>query len=124
MGNELDAFNRLSVKQSIPKADDLMVYYKFYMELCEKYRDDIDNIYKLQKELREERIDFFENKIKQIRHTLAEEEVSKAAIDDWTEKLKNDVERSLDISESFVRDFLVKKHDEFKKELESHLKQI
>lgn len=124
MSNELDVFNRLSVKQSIPKADDLIAYYKFYMELCEKYHDEIEYAYKLQRELREERVDFFENKIKLIRQNLADEAISQETIDDWTKKLKEDYERSLDLSETFVRNFLVKKHDEFKKELENQLANI
>lgn len=124
MANELDVFDRLSVTKRIPKADDLTAYYQFYMKLCQDYREDIDHIYALLKELREERTDFFENKIKLIRHSLAEEKVSPEAIDNWTEKLKNDMERSFDVSESFVRDFLVKKHDEFKKELEKRMNQV
>ena len=70
MPNELEAFDKLSVTKKIPEADDLLAYYRIHAELCKLYQSEIEYVNTLLKELRAERVDFYENKIGNIRSRL------------------------------------------------------
>lgn len=124
MANELDAFNNLSVDKRIPEADELTAYYEWHAKLCNKYKTEIEYIRKSLEELRTERKDFFEKEIPKIRKSLKEQLIDENVIDDWTEKLKSDMDRSFEISEELIKNFYVGKFDEFEHELKERLNKV
>lgn len=124
MPNELEVFDSLSVNKKIPEADDLMAYYKIHSELCRQYQTEIEHIYRLLKELRDERLDFLENKVTKIRHTLEIEKIDSKAIEVWISQLKDDMDRSFRTSEEFLNNFIVAKTAEFEAKLKERLEKI
>ncbi len=124
MPNELDVFDRLSVSKKIPEADTLCDYYAIHAELCNKYSAEIEHIYRLLKELREERIDFLEHKVSDIRKKLEAELIEPEAVNNWIAQLKNDIDRSLNTSEEFLNQFIVSKTAEFERELRERLGKV
>lgn len=124
MSNELDVFNNLSVTKKIPEADDLLAYYKIHCELCRKYNAEIEHVYRLLKELREEKVDFLEKKIPKIRNALENEKIELQAIDTWISQLKSDMDRSFKTSEEFLNNFIVAKTSEFETKLRERLGKV
>lgn len=124
MPNELETFDKLSVKKKIPEADNLLAYYKIHSELCRQYETEIEHVHRLLKELREERVDFLENKIAKIRHTLEIEKIDPQAINTWISQLKADMDRSFKTSEEFLNNFIVAKTAEFETKLQERLGKV
>ncbi len=124
MPNELEVFDKLSVSKKIPEADDMLAYYKIHAELCRQYHKEIEYVYGLLKELREERTDFFENKIGSIQKRLEEEKISEQAIEAWLGQLVSDMDRSFKTSEEFLSDFIVAKTSEFETMLKERLGKV
>lgn len=60
----------------------------------------------------------------QIRKNLAEQMVSKEAIDDWCNRLKADMEHSFAVSEEFLNNFIIAKSKEFERELQTRLGKV
>ncbi len=121
MPNELEVFDTLSVTKKIPEADNLLAYYKVHSELCRQYHAEIEYVYRLLKELRDERTDFFQNKIPEICRTLKDEMIEQDAVDSWINQLKNDMDRSFMTSEEFLNNFIVAKTSEFETKLRERL---
>lgn len=121
MPNELEVFDKLSVAKKIPEADNLLAYYKIHSELCRQYHAEIEYVHRLLKELREERTDFFQNKIPEICQTLKDELIEQDAINSWITQLKNDMDRSFMASEEFLNNFIVAKTSEFETKLRERL---
>ena len=124
MPSELEIFDKLSSTKKIPEADDLLAYYRIHIELCRQYKSEIEYVYRMLKELRDERVDFFENKIVKIRHTLQDEKIDSEAINAWISQLRDDMNRSLMTSEEFLNNFIVAKTSEFEEKLRERLGRI
>ncbi len=124
MPSELEVFDKLSSTKKIPEADDLLAYYRIHSELCRQYKSEIEYVYRMLKELRDERVDFFENKIVKIRHTLQDEKIDSEAINAWISQLRDDMNRSLMTSEEFLNNFIVAKTSEFEEKLRERLGRI
>ncbi len=124
MPSELEVFDKLSSTKKIPEADDLLAYYRIHSELCRQYKSEIEYVYRMLKELRDERVDFFENKIVKIRHTLQDEKIDSEAINAWISQLRDDMNRSLMTSEEFLNNFIVVKTSEFEEKLRERLGRI
>ncbi|MDE6832887.1 MAG: hypothetical protein K2J39_01360 [Ruminococcus sp.] len=124
MPNELDIFDTLSVKKKIPEADNLLAYYNIHRELCRQYGAEIEHVYRLLRELREERVDFLENKVIKIRRTLEAEKIDPQAINTWISQLKSDMDRSFRASEEFLNNFIVAKTSEFEAKLQERLGKV
>ena len=121
MPNELDVFNGINVEKRVPEYDKITDYCRYYMGLCHEYKNDIEYIYNKLETLRRERLEFIEVKIPEIKEKLRQQHISEDSINDWANKIFDDTMRSLDISESLLNAFYVKKLDEFKKSLEDNL---
>lgn len=121
MPNELEVFDTLSVSKKIPEADNLMAYYRIHSELCRQYHAEIEYVCRLLKELREERTDFFQNKIPEICRTLKDEMIEPEAVNAWITHLKDDMDRSFSTSEEFLNNFIVAKTSEFETKLRERL---
>lgn len=124
MPSELEVFDKLSSTKKIPEADDLLAYYRIHSELCRQYKSEIEYVYRMLKELRDERVDFFENKIVKIRHTLQDEKIDSEAINAWISQLRDDMNRSLMTSEEFLNNFIVAKTSEFEEKLRERLGRV
>ena len=124
MPNELEVFDNLSLKQKIPAADDLLAYYRIHTQLCSQYKNEIDHVHQMLKELRSERLDFLENRVPKIRRTLEAEKIDPKAIDAWLNQLKDDMDRSFQTSEAFLNNFIVAKTSEFETKLQERLGKV
>ena len=113
MPNELEVFEALNVDNRIPKADALEAYYKIHGALCREYHEEIDYVLRQLEDIRKERLEFTEKRIPQIRKNLAEQMVSKEAIDD-----------SFAVSEEFLNNFIIAKSKEFERELQTRLGKV
>ena len=124
MPNELEVFEALNVDNRIPKADALEAYYKIHGALCREYHEEIDYVLRQLEDIRKERLEFTEKRIPQIRKNLAEQMVSKEAIDDWCNRLKADMEHRFAVSEEFLNNFIIAKSKEFERELQTRLGKV
>ena len=109
MPNELEVFEALNVDNRIPKADALEAYYKIHGALCREYHEEIDYVLR---------------QLEDIRKDLAEQMVSKEAIEDWCNRLKADMEHSFAVSEEFLNNFIIAKSKEFERELQTRLGKV
>ncbi len=121
MGNMLDLYRTSSNGQN-SKAETLISYEETYMKLLKRYKDDIDAIENMMRELREERRIFYSEHFPAIRRELENDDVSPEIRSQWLAEIQADMEKSFHISECLIEHYVTKNLDEFKHELEQSLK--
>lgn len=98
-------------------ADDTTIEYsEYYLKLIKKYKDEIAFIDKLYKDYRQEVTDFFSN-YEKIKTVLDEDKVKPEVQEAWLEDFRICMKKSFDITEKLITTFVVKKLDEFKREV-------
>ena len=119
MGSLLDQY-KSAVKSNT--CDTLLAYEEAYMKLLKRYKDDIDTIESMMKELREERTRFYTEKFPAIRRELENDDVSPEIRSRWIAEVQANVEKSFHISEMLIEHYITKNLDDFKRELEQSLR--
>lgn len=122
MGSLMSAYKKIPPEKRFDKAETIMAYEESYMKLLKRYKDEIDHIEMLMKELREERTDFYLNKLPAIRKELENDDVSIENQSKWIEEVQANVERSFKISEQLIDHYVTKNLDEFKQALQQNLR--
>lgn len=118
MGSLMGAYKKTSPEKKLDSAEKIMAYEEHYMKLLRRYKDEIDHIEMMMKELREERTDFYLNKLPLIRQELEKDDVSSANSAEWIEQVQENIERSFRISEQLIDHYVTKNLDEFKQALQ------
>lgn len=110
---------------NIEKLDDsvqnLMECENQYCKLLREYEPEIDFILQKMKELREEELQFY-GKIHEIEKTMVNDDVDESARKMWLADLQNSMNLSFKMSNNLIKDFYVKKLDEFKTRAEKLIK--
>lgn len=122
MGSLMGAYHKIPPEKSFDKAETILAYEESYMKLLKRYKDEIDHIEMMMKELREERTDFYLNKLPAIRQELENDDVSIENRSKWIEEVQANVERSFKISEQLIDHYVTKNLDEFKQALQQNLR--
>ncbi len=113
-----DNFSDVPTKKQEPSLQKLYDYQKFYMELVESHKEEIDFIEEKLKDLRSEQVAFFDTKLSEISKKLDEESIDTVSKTEWLKHLEENMQKSFEFSERLLNDFAIMKIDEFKKKAE------
>ncbi|MDR2570853.1 MAG: hypothetical protein LBD23_11260 [Oscillospiraceae bacterium] len=101
--------------------EELYNYEKHYMELIRLHKDEISFINGLLIEFRRERVEFFEIKIHGISESLDKHSIDEPTKKRWLSELVDCMNRSFEVSESLITNYLTKDLEDFKKNIEERL---
>ncbi|MBO6131139.1 MAG: hypothetical protein J6P28_04155 [Treponema sp.] len=118
MGSFDNIFSDVPAAKQEPSLQKLYDYQKFYMELVESHKEEIDFIEEKLKDLRSEQVAFFDTKLSEISKKLDEESIDTVSKTEWLKHLEENMQKSFEFSERLLNDFAIMKIDEFKKEAE------
>lgn len=113
-----DDFKKVPSAKKVNNADSLIAYEKSYMDLLKRYKDEIQEIEMMMKNLRDERIVFYTERLPEIQKEMQIDEVSPEIRAQWLEKLQANMEKSFKISETLIEHYVTKNLDEFKSALQ------
>lgn len=119
MGSPLNAYKPTSKTNT---ADTILAYEEAYMRLLRRYKDDIDAIESMMRELRDERQKFYTEKFPAIRRELENDDVAPEIRSQWIAEIQANIEKSFHISEMLIEHYITKNLDDFKRELEHSLR--
>ncbi len=118
MGSFDNIFSDVPAAKQEPSLQKLYDYQKFYMELLESHKGEIDFIEEKLKDLRSEQVAFFDTKLSEISKKLDEESIDTESKNEWLKHLEENMQKSFEFSERLLNDFAIMKIDEFKKKAE------
>lgn len=121
MSSLLDPFKDINVEKVDESVQSLIECENQYCKLLREYQPEIDFILSKLVELREEELAFNE-RIHEIEQVLIKDDVDETARKKWIADLQNSMKLSFMMSNNLVRDFYVRKLDEFKSKAESLIK--
>lgn len=122
MGDILANFQKVKPQKSVITADTILAYEEAYMRLLRRYKDDIDAIESMMRELRDERQKFYTEKFPAIRRELENDDVAPEIRSQWIAEIQANIEKSFHISEMLIEHYITKNLDDFKRELEHSLR--
>ncbi|MBP5575528.1 MAG: hypothetical protein J6X67_02010 [Treponema sp.] len=118
MGSFDNIFSDVPAAKQEPSLQKLYDYQKFYMELVESHKEEIDFIEEKLKDLRSEQVAFFDTKLSEISKKLDEESIDTVSKTEWLKHLEENMQKSFEFSERLLNDFAIMKIDEFKNKAE------
>ena len=125
MGDLFNPFTPVNPEYKNENLESLIAYEEHYMKLLRSYKAEIDGIQSMMSQLRQERKDFYESKLPEIEKTIMEDEVlSKEAKTKWIMELRDNVEKSLAISESLISHYVTSNLEEFKRKMQSIIDKV
>ena len=101
-----------------------MAYEKCYMELLKRYKNEIQEIENMMRDLREERTQFYKEQLPAIQKEMEMDEVSPEIRSQWLAELQTNVERSFKISETLIDHYVTKNLEEFKTALQQGIRMV
>ena len=125
MSDLFNPFTPVNPEYKNENLESLIAYEEHYMKLLRSYKAEIDGIQSMMSQLRQERKDFYESKLPEIEKTIMEDEVlSKEAKTKWIMELRDNVEKSLAISESLISHYVTSNLEEFKRKMQSIIDKV
>ena len=124
MGSLLDNFQRVKNSDQNMTVDSLIAYEEAYMKLLKKYKDEIAGIEEMMEQVRREREDFYLRKMPEIKAAMEKDEVSPETQKQWLTELQENMERSLQISESLIQHYVTENLEEFSKKIKEMAGQV
>ncbi len=118
------AFEDISPKKQNITLQALYDYEKHYMELIQRYRNEIEFIENMLKDYRKEQVGFFADQMPMISAKLDEEAIDKNVKTEWLNHLTENMNRSFAISEKVITNYTTKKLDEFKTAINEKLRDL
>lgn len=124
MGNIFAGLGDVPDDKRNSKADILQAYEENHAKLLRDYNNEIAEMEKLLNNLRNERIEFYQETLPRIRAKMREDGASEAAIEEWIEILKDNIENSFSMSESIIKSFWIDTKEEFSRKINEIIERI
>lgn len=116
--------NKVSEQSKNATADTLVAYEKHYMELLKKYLPEISEINSMLENVRKDRQKFYTQNLPSIIKTLDSQNINETEKKIWLDELRNNMERSFQMSENLISHYVTKNLDEFEAELKRLLNRV
>lgn len=123
MGN-FDEHRKIPAEKKLNGPETLIAYEKSYMELLRRYKNEIQEIESMMKELRQERTRFYTEQLPEIQKEMEMDEVMPEIRAQWLIELRANVEKSFKISEELIEHYVTKNLDEFKSALQQEIRMV
>lgn len=118
-------FDDVSPKRKEPSVQVLYDYEKHYMELVKKYSSEIKMIADMLSEFRREQATFYKETLPEIIQKLNQD----VGIDEemknvWVKRLTANIDRSFELSETLINDYVTKNIEQFKEEVNKTIRKL
>ena len=117
-----EEFNDDTPRKKDPTIQVLFDYEKHYMDLVRKYSNEIKFIEDMLSDYRQEQIKFYAEtlpKLKKINEDFGIDEEMKRT---WLSRLTNNMDKSFQMSDTLINEFVTKKLQEFKDDVNEKLR--
>lgn len=121
-GSCFEEFNDDTPRKKDPTIQVLFDYEKHYMDLVRKYSNEIKFIEDMLSDYRQEQIKFYAEilpKLKKINEDFGIDEEMKRT---WLSRLTNNMDKSFQMSDTLINEFVTKKLQEFKDDVNEKLR--
>lgn len=110
------------LKSNDPSIDELQKCQEYYMKLLKNYMPEVTAIESMLRKLRDEQTHFFDETFHQISDKLNKDTgVDEKTRKLWLERLKNNMDKSFDLSYNLINEFTTKKINEFNEAINDKL---
>ena len=108
-----------------PTLETLFAYEEHFAELLKAYAPEIAKMEEMLRELRMERLQFYEKEFVEIQKRINEDPVlSEKAKEQWISELRANMEKSFQISEELLSYYVTTNKADFRKKMEEALKRL
>lgn len=125
MGDLFGQYNGVASTEKNKKLDSLAAYEEHYMKLLRNYKDEIFAIEEMRRQIREERIEFFEEIFPKIRKAMEGNGVlSNEVKKEWLSELWGSMEKSFSVSEEMIAHYTTSNLEEFKRKMNEAIERV
>ena len=117
MGDMLSSFQKVRAHDQNLTADAVLAYEEAYMKLLKRYKDEIAEIEGMMEQVRAERERFYLQKLPEIKQAMEQDEVSAEIQQEWLSEIRENMERSFQISEALIQHYVTDNLEEFTRKL-------
>lgn len=114
----------IETKKRLPTADIILDYTRAYHRLLRDYKEEIQLIESMMEKLRKERETFYLEKRHEIEKSMIEDDVSPELRQQWMKELTENMEKSFQISEMIIKQYVTDNLEEFRSKIEEAIDRI
>lgn len=120
--NCFEEFNDDTPRKKDPTIQVLFDYEKHYMDLVRKYSNEIKFIEDMLSDYRQEQIKFYAETLPKLKKINEDSGIDEEMKRTWLSRLTNNMDKSFQMSDTLINEFVTKKLQEFKDDVNEKLR--